>query len=147
MAKDVCELPVNNASDDEIRAILKDAKTIAVVGLSANPDKASYRVAKYLKDNGYTIIPVNPTLKEWNGIQAYASLSDVTQPVDIVDIFRRPDDIPAIVDEAIAMKAKVVWMQLELAHNAAAEKARAAGLKVVMDRCTKVEHYHMKKNA
>lgn len=133
------------ATSEEIQKILKGAKTIAVVGISNNPDKASYRVALYLKNAGYTIIPVNPTIKEWNGIPSYPNLSAVPEAVDIVDIFRRKEDIPAIVDEAIAQHAKVVWMQLELTHDAAAEKARAAGLQVVMDRCTKVEHYHIQK--
>lgn len=133
------------ATDEVIQKILKNAKTIAVVGISNNPDKASYRVAQYLKNAGYTIIPVNPTIKEWNGLPCYPNLSAVPEAVDIVDIFRRKEDIPAIVDEAIAQHAKVVWMQLELTHEAAATKAKAAGLQVVMDRCTKVEHYHIQK--
>ncbi len=132
-------------TSEEIQKILKGAKTIAVVGISNNPDKASYRVAQYLKTAGYTIIPVNPTIKEWCGLPCYPNLSAVPEVVDIVDIFRRPEDVPAIVDEAIAQHAKVVWMQLEIVNNAAAEKAKAAGLQVVMDHCTKVEHYHMKK--
>lgn len=139
------ELPSQNATAEEIDKILKTAKTIAVVGISSNPDKASYRVALYLKDAGYTIIPVNPTLTEWNGLPCYPNLTAVPEAVDIVDIFRRPEDVPAIVDEAIAQHAKVVWMQMEIVHNAAADKARAAGLQVVMDHCTKVEHYHLKK--
>lgn len=139
------ELPSQNATSEEIGKILKSAKTIAVVGISSNPDKASYRVALYLKNAGYTIIPVNPTITEWNGLPCYPNLSAVPEAVDIVDIFRRPEDVPAIVDEAIAQHAKVVWMQLEIVNNAAADKARAAGLQVVMDHCTKVEHYHLKK--
>lgn len=135
----------NTTTSEEITKILKSAKTIAVVGISNNPDKASYRVAMYLKNAGYTIIPVNPTIKEWNGLPSYPNLAAVPEAVDIVDIFRRKEDIPAIVDEAIAQHAKVVWMQLELTHEAAAEKARAAGLQVIMDRCTKVEHYHLPK--
>lgn len=133
------------ATSEELQKILKTAKTIAVVGISNNPDKASYRVAMYLKNAGYTIIPVNPTIKEWNGLPCYPNLSAVPEAVDIVDIFRRKEDVPAIVDEAIAQNAKVVWMQLEITHDAAAEKAKAAGLQVVMDRCTKVEHYHLQK--
>lgn len=139
----LCELPVQNASSDEITQIVKSAKTIAVVGLSSNPDKASYRVAMYLRDAGFTIIPVNPTLTEWQGIKAYASVSDIPGPIDIVDIFRRPEDVLPVVTDAIAKKAKVVWMQLGIVNNAAADAARAAGLKVVMDRCLLVEHQHL----
>lgn len=135
----------NTTTSEEIQKILKSAKTIAVVGISNNPDKASYRVAQYLKNAGYTIIPVNPTIKEWNGLPSYPNLSAVPEAVDIVDIFRRKEDVPAIVDEAISQHAKVVWMQLEITHEAAAKKARDAGLQVVMDRCTKVEHYHLPK--
>lgn len=136
----LCELPVQNASSDEITQIVKSAKTIAVVGLSSNPDKASYRVAMYLRDVGFTIIPVNPTLTEWQGLKTYASVNDIPGPIDIVDIFRRPEDVLPVVAEAIAKKAKVVWMQLGIVNNAAADAARAAGLKVVMDRCLLVEH-------
>lgn len=139
------ETALQNATSEEIKKILQSAKTIAVVGISNNPDKASYRVAEYLKNVGYTIIPVNPTITEWNGLPCYANLSAIPEAVDIVDIFRRPEDVPSIVDEAIAQHAKVVWMQMEIVHNAAADKARAAGLQVVMDHCTKVEHYHLQK--
>lgn len=135
-----CELPATNASSEEIAQILKTAKSIAVVGLSSSPDKPSYRVAEYLISQGYEVIPVNPTLVEWNGRTAYKSVQEIPGPIDIVDIFRRPEDVPPVVDEAIAKKAKVVWMQLGIVNNAAAEKARAAGLQVVMDRCSKVEH-------
>ncbi len=135
-----CELPVQNASSEEIAQILKTAKSIAVVGLSSSPDKPSYRVAEYLISQGYEVIPVNPTLVEWNGRTAYKSVQEIPGPIDIVDIFRRPEDVPPIVDEAIAKNAKVVWMQLGIVNNAAAEKARAAGLQVVMDRCSKIEH-------
>lgn len=139
-----CELPAQNASSDEIAQIIRAARTIAVVGISSNAEKASYRVAKYLHDAGFTIIPVNPTISEWNGLTAYASLKDIPGPIDIVDIFRRPEDVPPVVDEAIAKKAKVVWMQQGIVHNGAADKARTAGLQVVMDRCLLVEHRHLK---
>lgn len=135
----------NTTTSEKIQKILKSAKTIAVVGISNNPDKASYRVALYLKNAGYTIIPVNPTIKEWCGLPSYPNLNAVPEAVDIVDIFRRPEDVPAIVDEAIANHAKVVWMQLEIINEVAAAKAKSAGLQVVMDRCTKVEHYHLPK--
>lgn len=135
-----CELPAQNVSTEEIAQIVKNAKTIAVVGISSNPDKASYRVAHYLQGVGFEIIPVNPTLTEWNGLRAYANLKDVPGTIDIVDIFRRPEDVPPVIDDAIAKNAKTVWMQLGIVNNAAADKARAAGLKVVMDRCLLVEH-------
>jgi predicted CoA-binding protein len=123
-----------------IREILESARTIAVVGLSDRPERDSYRVAEYLQEQGYAIIPVNPNLHEWKGIKAYTSLSDVPDKVDIVDIFRRSEHVPGIVQEAIRIGAKAVWMQLGVVHEGAAEKARAAGLGVVMDRCIKIEH-------
>lgn len=123
-----------------IRGLLESAKAIAVVGLSEKPERDSYRVASYLLEQGYTIIPVNPGIREWKGIKAYASLSDVPAQVDIVDIFRRSEHVPDIVDEAIGIGAKAVWMQLGIVNEGAAEKARKAGLEVVMDRCIKVEH-------
>lgn len=142
MGNEFCEFPLTNASDEEIKAILETAKTIAVVGLSDNPQRESYQVAAYLKAQGYRIIPVNPTVQEVLGERAYPTLADIPKEVqvDVVDIFRRPEFIPEIVDQAIARGAKVVWMQKGLAHNAAADKARAAGLSVVMDRCMMVEH-------
>lgn len=142
MGTDFCEFPLANASDEEIKAILESARTIAVVGLSDNPQRESYQVAAYLKAQGYRIIPVNPNIKEVLGEPAYSTLSDIPKAieVDVVDIFRRPEFIPEIVDQAIARGAKAVWMQKGLVHNAAADKARAAGLVVVMDRCMMVEH-------
>lgn len=144
MDEQSCEFPLSNATDEEIGAILESARTIAVVGLSNKSDRDSFRVARYLQEHGYRVIPVNPALPEALGEPCYPDLAtipgDVT--VDIVDIFRKPEFIPAIVDEAIARGAATVWMQLGLAHNTAAEKARAAGLHVVMDRCIKVEHAH-----
>jgi predicted CoA-binding protein len=142
MGEQACELPIDNASNHEIDAILAGARTIAVVGLSDKPDRDSYRVAAYLQQHGYRIIPVNPAASEILGERAYPEVADIPSDisVDVVDIFRRPEFIPPIVDQAIARGAKAVWMQLGLAHNAAAAKARATGLRVVMDRCTKVEH-------
>ncbi len=142
MIQEFCEFPLTNANDEEIKAILKDANTIAVVGLSDNPDRESYQVAAYLKSQGYRIIPVNPNVHEVLGERAYPSLSAIPPElsIDVVDIFRRPEFIPEIVDQAIARGVKAVWMQKGLAHNAAADKARAAGLQVVMDRCMMVEH-------
>jgi uncharacterized protein len=126
--------------DTRIGEIIKDARTIAVVGLSANPDRPSHDVASYLKRAGFTIIPVNPSLTEVLGEKCYSSLRDVPVPIDIVDCFRKREDIPPIVEEAIAAGAKCVWMQSGIANEAAAKRARDAGLSVVMDRCLKVEH-------
>jgi uncharacterized protein len=142
MSEASCEFPLSNANDAEIGEILDSAKTIAVVGLSDKPDRDSHRVARYLQEHGYVVIPVNPALAEAMGRPCYPDLASIPSDVaiDVVDIFRKPEFIPAIVDEAIGRGAKTVWMQLGLAHNAAAEKARAAGLRVVMDRCIKVEH-------
>jgi predicted CoA-binding protein len=138
-----CELPEQNATAEEIRSILKTYRTIAVVGLSDKPDRDSHRVAAYLRQKGYRIIPVNPMVAEVLGEKSYPSLKDVPEPVEIVDIFRRPEAVPPIVDEAIAVGAKVVWMQEGIVHNEAAAKARAAGLQVVMNRCILKEHYRI----
>lgn len=120
--------------------LLKMAKTIAVVGISAREERDSHRVAKYLKEQGYRIIPVNPGLAEVLGEACYPNLRAVPEHIDVVDIFRSIDAIPRIVDDAIAVGADAVWMQLGLIHEEAAEKARKAGLTVVMNRCTKIEH-------
>ncbi len=122
------------------REILESCKTVAVVGLSAKPDRPSFRVADYLKEHGYKIIPVNPMEKEILGEVCYPDLSSIPEKVDVVDIFRRPEDVPPIVDEAIKIGAKVVWMQEGIVSEVAAEKAREAGCIVVMDRCIKKEH-------
>ncbi|MGQ9495110.1 MAG: CoA-binding protein [Thermoanaerobaculaceae bacterium] len=142
MAESFCELPLVNANDEEIVSLLTSSHTVAVVGLSDKPERESHQVALYLKSQGYRIIPVNPNLTEVLGERAYASLADIPDSiaVDVVDIFRKPEFIPEIVDQAIARKVRGVWMQKGLAHNAAAERARAAGLVVVMDRCMMVEH-------
>jgi|UniRef100_A0A7V6A4J0 predicted CoA-binding protein len=128
------------AGSEEIKAILRDYRVVAVVGLSPKPERASHQVARYLKDHGYRIVPVNPGQKEILGEKCYRSLADIPFAVDVVDIFRNVEAIPAIVDEAIAIGAKVVWMQLGLVEPASARKAKEAGLKVVMDRCMKIEH-------
>ncbi|MDP2327476.1 MAG: CoA-binding protein [Dehalococcoidia bacterium] len=125
---------------DRAMELIRDAKTIAVVGVSSRPDRPSNEVAKYLIDHGYEVYLVNPTETEIFGLPVYDSVRDLPKPVDIVDIFRRPGDVPPVVDDAVAAGAKVVWMQLEIVNEAAAEVARAAGLEVVMDRCTKIEH-------
>ena len=135
-----CQIPQENADDDQIRAILTRAKTIAVVGISHKEHRDSHKVAKYLKENGYQMIPVNPKYKEVLGEPCYSDLKSVPQHIDIVDIFRNIEAIPGIVDEAISVGAGCVWMQLGLAHNESAHKARSAGLDVVMCKCTKIEH-------
>ena len=135
-----CEIPEYNPPTEEIAELLKHSRTIAVVGISKKPERDSYKVAKYLKEHGYKIIPVNPRYDEVLGEKCYPDLKSIPEKIDIVDIFRKPDAIPPIVDEAIEVGAKAVWMQLGLAHNEAAEKARKAGLQVVMSKCIKIEH-------
>ncbi len=125
---------------DEIGELLKHAKTIAVVGLSSSPLRPSYGVAAYLQHHGYRIIPVNPQIKGALGEKAYASLKDVPEKIDIVDIFRRSEFVPEVVEQAIALKVPAVWMQEDVIHKEAAEKARKAGAFVVMDRCILKEH-------
>jgi uncharacterized protein len=128
------------AVDDPIEEILKTYKTIAVVGLSSNPARPSHGVASYMQGAGYRIIPVNPNERELLGEKSYARVEDVPEKVEIVDIFRRAESVPAVVDSAIRAGAKVVWMQLGIENEAAGEKARAAGVVVVMDACIFVEH-------
>jgi hypothetical protein len=128
------------ASADSILEILKNYRTIAVIGLSSNPTRPSHGVAKYLKSAGYRIIPVNPNEKEVLGEKSYARLEDVPEKIEIVDIFRRTEEVPAVVESAIRVGAKVVWMQLGIENAGAAEKARAAGLIVVEDACMYAEH-------
>jgi hypothetical protein len=123
-----------------IKEILETYKSIAVVGLSSTPWRASLGVSKYMKASGYRIIPVNPRETEVLGEKAYASLDDVPEPVEIVDIFRRSEFVPEIVEAAIRKKAKVIWMQESVIHEDAAERARAAGMEVIMDRCILKEH-------
>ena len=138
-----CALPENNPADAEIAQILQQAKTIAVVGISHKEDRDSHKVAKYLKEHGYKMIPVNPKYTEVLGEKCYPSLQDVPERIDIADLFRNLEAIPGIVEEAIAAGVGTVWMQLGLAHNEAARKAEAAGLRVVMNKCTKIEHYRL----
>ena len=125
---------------DIIRKILGGSTTIAVVGISNKPDRPSYEVADYLKVNGYRIIPVNPNIDEVLGEKAYPDLASIPERVDVVDIFRRSEDVGPVVDEAIKAGAKAVWIQLGIVNDVAAEKASRSGLDVVMDRCIKVEH-------
>ncbi len=121
-------------------ALLRDAKTIAIVGLSPKENRPSNMVARYLLAAGYTVIPVNPGHDEILGLRCYASLSDIAHPIDIVDIFRNAADVPPIVAEAVQIGARAVWMQLGIVNEEAAAFARHHGLTVVMDRCIKIDH-------
>ena len=130
-----------SASEAErIADLLKQSKTIAVVGLTDNPLRPSYGVSSYMQSQGYRIIPVNPNVTESLGEKAYASLLDVPEKVDIVNIFRRPEAVPEVVDQAIQLHVPAIWMQEGVVHEAAAEEARRAGIFVVMDRCILKEH-------
>ena len=126
--------------------ILKSFRNVAMVGVSANPDKPSNKVFQYLTENGYNVIPVNPTIGEVDGKKCYANLSAIPQKVEVVDIFRRSEDVPPIVDEAIKIGAKAIWMQEGIINNSAAEKAQSAGLLVVMDKCMRKEHIRLVEN-
>ncbi|MGH2426519.1 MAG: CoA-binding protein [bacterium] len=125
---------------DEAQQILREIKTIAVVGLSNNPDRPSHEIASYLKEHGYRIIPVNPTIREALGEKVYASLKDIPESVDVVQIFRRPEEVLGIVEDAIAIGAKVVWMQPGAENEEAAAKAESAGLKAVVGACMRTVH-------
>ncbi len=125
---------------DRITELLNSAKTIAVVGLTDSPLRPSYGVSHYMRSQGYRIIPVNPNITEWEGEKSYPSLLDIPEKIDIVNIFRRPEAVPDIVEQAIQIKAPAIWMQEGVIHEAAAEKARQAGIFVVMDLCILKEH-------
>jgi predicted CoA-binding protein len=131
--------PFATTAFDRLR-ILRQAHTIAMVGLSSNPFRPSHFAAIYMLAEGYNVIPVNPREQSILGRRCYPSLRDIPEPVDIVDIFREPSAVPPIVEQAIAIGAKVVWMQLGVINEAAARRAREAGLEVVMDACVKIEH-------
>ena len=130
------------AMDDinTLRRILKETRVIAVVGLSADWYRPSYFAAKYMQEHGYRVIPVNPKYDSILGEKCYKSLRDIPEPVDMVDVFRKTQDVPPIADEAISIGAKVLWQQLGVKNEAAAAKARTAGLEAVLDRCVKIEH-------
>jgi predicted CoA-binding protein len=128
------------SSSDPILDLLRSSKTIAVVGLSSNPTRPSNEVAAYLQSAGYHIIPVNPNESEVLGEKSYARLEDIPEPIDIVDVFRRSEDVPPVADSAIAIKAKVLWLQLGIENAASAEKASTAGLTVIENACLLIEH-------
>ncbi len=130
-----------STESERITEVLKTAKTIAVVGLTDSPLRPSYGVSHYMRSQGYRIIPVNPNIADWEGEKAYASLLDIPEKVDIVNVFRRPEFVPDIVEQALQIKAPVIWMQEGVIHEEAAEKARQAGVFVVMDCCILKEHH------
>jgi predicted CoA-binding protein len=135
-----CVMPITNPSREEIGEILRKAKRIAVVGLSDNPERTSYMVAKAMKDAGYEIIPVNPMIEEWEGIKAVKKLTDIDGHVDIVNVFRRSEHLPEIAREFVQIDADVFWAQLGVVNEEAYEFLKEKGYTVVMDRCIKVEH-------
>jgi predicted CoA-binding protein len=128
------------STEADIRDVLESCRTVAVVGCSPNPDRAGHYVAQFLQEKGYRVIPVNPGHKTLLGENCYPSLRDIPEPVDMVDCFRSPEHMPDVVEDAIAIGAKVVWMQLGVINKQAAERAEAAGLKVVMNRCPIIEY-------
>ncbi|MEE9285954.1 MAG: CoA-binding protein [Dehalococcoidia bacterium] len=123
-----------------IEQILRESKTVAVVGLSPNHHRDSHSVAEYLQRQGYRVVPVNPNVEEVLGLKCYPDLRSIPEPVDLVDVFRRSEEVPSIAREAVAIKAKALWLQLGVVSQEAAEIARRGGLDVVMDRCTHAEH-------
>lgn len=125
--------------ENSIKLIL-GMKKIAVVGLSDKPDRPSFDVAAYLQKHGYEIIPVNPMISEWNSLKAYPDLKSIPFDVDVVDVFRKSEDVPSVIDEAIEKKVKAVWLQLGVSSFEAEQKAKDAGLLVVSNKCMKIEH-------
>jgi uncharacterized protein len=133
-------MPHSNPSDPELKQLLTDATTIAMVGASANPDKESYGIMQKLQRAGYRVIPVNPGETDILGERSYPSLVDIPERIDIVDVFRRAEDTPAIADDAVTIGAKVLWLQTGIASEDAAARAKAGGLTVVMDACIGATH-------
>jgi len=131
---------MKTTATDEIGELLKRTKTIAVVGLSDSPLRPSYGVSAYMQSHGYKIIPVNPSIKGALGEKAVAWLAEIEEKIDMVDVFRRPEYVPELVDEAIRLKVPAIWLQEDVIHEEAAEKARKAGIFVVMDKCVLKEH-------
>ncbi len=137
-------MPNLKEDDNTMRDVLTNAKVIAVVGHSDKPERTSYRIAQFLREVGYKVYPVNPVVSEIDGQPSYASLKDVPETVDIVNVFRRSEYLPEIVEEAIAVDAKTVWAQLGVYDEASAQKALDAGLNVVMNACIKVEYMRLR---
>jgi predicted CoA-binding protein len=136
----IAEANVKATAIDEIGQLLKRTKTIAVVGLSDSPLRPSHGVSAYMQSQGYRVIPVNPAIKGALGEKAVASLSEIKEKIDIVDVFRRSEFVPEVVDEAIRLKIPAIWFQEGVIHEEAAEKARKAGIFVIMDKCILKEH-------
>jgi predicted CoA-binding protein len=134
------EITLSANANDELGSLLKRSKNIAVVGLSDSPLRPSYGVSAYMQSHGYKIIPVNPAIRGALGEKAVPTLADVQEKIDIVDVFRRPEHVAAVVDEAIRLKVPAIWLQEGVVDEAAAERARKAGIQVVMDRCILKEH-------
>lgn len=130
-------------TDQELKSLLESTRTIAVVGLSEKPDRPSHHVSAYMQMHGYRIIPVNPAVTSVLGERSYPTLRDIPEPVDMVDVFRRSEAVPAIVEEAISIGAKSLWLQEGVIHEEAAAQAHDAGLQVVMDRCVLKEHQRL----
>lgn len=138
-----CELPRGNPSTEEIRRLLSEIHTVAIVGISDKPERDSYRVGAYLRQHGYRILPVNPNITEVLGEKAYRQLSDLPEKPDAVVVFRRPEAVPEIVEQMKQIGAKILWLQLGVVNNQAAEQARAAGITVVQNRCIMQEHQRL----
>jgi predicted CoA-binding protein len=129
--------------DSQLLEILTSSRTVATVGVSSNPEKPSFGIFAYLADQGYNMIPVNPGTPTIQGRSTYPDLASIPEPVDVVQVFRKPEDVPAVVSEAIKIRAKVVWMQEQVVNDEAARAAEAAGLKVVMNRCMRKTHIRL----
>ena len=130
-------------NDDQLREILLQSKTVACVGVSSSPEKPSFGIFAYLAAQGYEMIPINPGSPEIQGRKTYPDLASIPVEIDVVQVFRRPEDVPAVVEQAIQIRAKVVWMQEQVIHEEAARAAEAAGLKVVMNRCMRKTHLRL----
>jgi predicted CoA-binding protein len=130
-------------ADPDLAELLRRTRSVAVVGISDDPSRPSHDVAQYLHSHGYAVVPINPNLSEWEGLPAYADLTSAKKagvPIEMVDVFRRPEHVASVVDEAIRVGARSVWLQLGVIDAASARRAKEAGLVVVMDRCSKIEH-------
>lgn len=143
MTDTLCEIPDSNPPSNEIKKILKTCKKIAIVGISPKEERDSNKVAKYLMEKGYEIVPVNPGQKKILGRRCFKAFKDIPFQVDLVDLFLNPSRIPTVVDQIIEKGVNVIWMQLGVVHNESAEKARKAGIQVVMNKCIKIEHMNM----
>ena len=139
-----CEFPTENATSDEVKALLNDVKTIAVIGLSPDTTKASYQVSAYMQAQGYKIFPIYPKEETILGEKVYRSLDEVPDTIDVINVFRKPDAVPAIVEKVKSLKGvKAIWLQKGIVNNEAAADAKAAGLQVVQNKCIMVEHRNM----